>query len=83
MASLNWMLNRWWARIRSHTELAVGQGRWWRSAARSLHVAGQSRRHEEHLGENDHVADVDDQLRICIGCKGSPGSDGGQGRVPR
>ena len=32
------------------------------SAAWSLHVAGQSWRHEEHLGEEYHVADVDPHL---------------------
>ena len=50
-AKQNWLLDK------------VGGGAPRRSAARSLHVAGQSRRHEEHLGENDHVADVDDQLK--------------------
>ena len=47
----------------------VGGGTPGHSAAWSLRVAGQSRRHEEHLGEHDQVADLDhrqldDQLNI-------------------
>ena len=76
MTSWTWLLDK------------VAGGTPGHSAAWSLHVAGQGRRHEEHLSESDQVADVDhrqlgDQLNICIGCKGSPGSDGGLGRVPR
>ena len=36
----------------------VGGGAPGHSAAWSLHVAGQSGSHKQHLGENDQVADV-------------------------
>ena len=37
------------------------EGRWEHSAAwsRNLHVVGQSWRREEHLSEDDQVADID------------------------
>ena len=47
MTSWTWLLDK------------VAGGTPGHSAAWSLHVAGQGRRHEEHLGENDQVVDVE------------------------
>ena len=69
MTSWTWLLDK------------VGGGTPGHSAAWSLHVAGQGRRHEEHLGENDRVVDVEhshwvDDLVInliyLLGVKGHP-----------
>ena len=50
-------------KVTSYVAIEVEQGgTQGHSAAWSLHVAGQSWRHEEHLGVKNHVADVDVHL---------------------